>query len=89
MSVERHALNFLSGLQAQAEAEDWETAEAFVAITTSPDQPGTVWGVNGPFPDALTALTWAEEHQHALNGDEPQPDPFEVRVHPCRTPEDP
>ncbi len=82
----RAALAFVNGIIATDEAEEWENATAFVAVTTTTEMPGTLW-VTGPWPDAVTALAWADTHQADLNrGDHDDPDPFVVRVHPVTAP---
>ena len=83
--VRAAALDLVLGMQAEAEAEEWEGADSFVALTTNAET-GTIH-INGTFIDAPTALAWAEKHEHALNlGMPPTEDPYLVQVYPCWRP---
>jgi hypothetical protein len=80
-SVRQDALDWLNSVIASDEAEEWEDAEEFVALTTNAETEKV--HINGTFPDALTALSWAEQHQKDLNqGAPPDEEPFVVTVFP-------
>lgn len=75
------AVAWVDALIAAGEAEEWEEADAFVVMTTNAET--QYIHLNGPFPDPVTAMAWAETHETDLNkGNGPDDDPFVVVVLP-------
>lgn len=80
-AVRRDALSLLNNLIADAEVEQWESAQGFVTITTNDETKQL--HINGTWDDLAEALAWAERHQTDLNsGNGPDEIPFVVTVHP-------
>lgn len=83
----RDALTWLHGLMAHDEAQEIEDADAFVALTLETEF-GSIH-VQGPFPDPVSALAWAERHEEELNrGNHDDPHPYVVIVRPMTTPQE-
>jgi hypothetical protein len=79
--IRKDAMAWINSVIASDEAEAWENAEQFVAMTTNAETQGIF--INGTFDDAVDALVWADQHEKDLNkGMAPDEDPFVVTVHP-------
>lgn len=75
------ALEWVNGLIAEDEIEDWDSAESFVVLTTNAETESI--HINGTFPHVVTALAWAGAHEADLNkGLTPDDEPFTVQVYP-------
>jgi hypothetical protein len=75
------AMALVNMMIADAEIEELEAAESYIALTTNAETLGI--HINGTFPDAASALAWAEVHTEELNEGMPPDDaPYTVRVFP-------
>jgi hypothetical protein len=79
--IRQNALDWVHSVIASDEAEEWESAAHFVALTTNGETLHI--HVNGIFDDAVAALAWAAQHEIDLNKGAPvEEEPFVVTVHP-------
>jgi hypothetical protein len=79
--VQQAALELINSMVVQAEQEKWENAESFIALTT--DGETHKIHINGTFPDAPTALAWAEQSEADLNRGMPEGEaPYVVVIFP-------
>jgi len=85
-NVRKDAVTLLNWLIARSDSEDWQNADAFVALTTD-DETKCIF-LNGPFEDPVGAMAWAEKHQADLNKGAPADEiPYVVRVFPMTRPQ--
>ena len=83
--VHLDALALANAMLADAEIEEVESANSFVVLTTN-DETHKIH-LNGPFPDAASALAWAEPFEADVNkGLAPDDAPYRVTVYPVVSP---
>jgi hypothetical protein len=79
------AMALVNQMMAEGEIEEMAMANSFVVLTTNAETHKI--HLNGPFPDAPSALAWAEESEEQLNKLlAPDEEPYTTAVYPMLSP---
>jgi hypothetical protein len=83
--IQGAAMTLVDGLIRNATAEDWASADSFVALATDAETHAVT--LHGSFRSAEAARIWAEQFEKELNAGMPAADePFTVTVYPMLAP---